>query len=95
MEFSEDVVVLKVGTFREADCWVRFFSPTYGILTGFAFGGRRSRRRFGGCLDPLSLVRFRVSQNKRCEYYCLEEGVLLNRFSGLKKDLKKLKYAKN
>ncbi len=90
MEFSEDVVVLRVGTFREVDCWVRFFSPGHGILTGFAFGGRRSRRRFCGCLDPLSLVRFRVSRDRRREYYCLEEGTLVNRYSGLKSDLKKL-----
>ncbi len=90
MEFSEQVIVLRVGTFREADCWVRFFSPLHGLLTGFAFGGRRSRRRFCGCLDPLSLVHFRVSRDRRREYHCLEEGVLINSFSGMKKDLKKL-----
>ncbi len=95
MEFSEDVVVLRVGTFREADCWVRFFSPGHGLLTGFAFGGRRSRKRFCGCLDPLSQVRFRVSRDRRREYYCLEEGTLLNRFSGLKGDLKKLGMVSN
>lgn len=90
MEFSEDVVVLRVGTFREADCWVRFFSSGHGLLTGFAFGGRRSRRRFCGCLGPLSLVRFRVSRDRRKEYYCLEEGTLLNHFAGLKGNLNKL-----
>lgn len=89
MEFTEKVLVLRVGTFREADCWVRFFSPTQGLLTGFAFGGHRSRRRFCGCFDQLSLVHFRISRGRR-EYYCLEEGTLINSFSGLKKDLKKL-----
>lgn len=89
MEFSEQVLVLRVGTFREADCWVRFFSPTYGLLTGFAFGGRRSRKRFCGCLDHISLVHFRVSRDRR-DYYCLQEGTLINGFGVLKKDLKKL-----
>ncbi|MFH1968727.1 MAG: recombination protein O N-terminal domain-containing protein, partial [Verrucomicrobiota bacterium] len=70
MEFSEKVLVLRVGTFREADCWVRFFSPTHGLLTAFAFGGRRSRKRFCGCLDQLSQVHFRVSQGRQ-EYLCL------------------------
>jgi len=89
MEFSEQVLVLRVGTFREADCWVRFFSPTYGLLTGFAFGGRRSRKRFCGCLDHISLVHFRVSRDRR-DYCCLQEGTLINGFGVLKKDLKKL-----
>lgn len=89
MEFSEQVLVLRVGTFREADCWVRFFSPTHGLLTGFAFGGHRSRRRFCGCLDQLSVVHFRVSRGRQ-EYYCLEEGTLINGFPTLKRDLKKL-----
>ena len=77
MEFSEQVLVLRVGTFREADCWVRFFSPTHGLLTGFAFGGRRSRKRFCGCLDHLSLVHFRVSQGRQ-DYFCLQEGVAVS-----------------
>lgn len=94
MEFSEQVLVLRVGTFREADCWVRFFSPTHGLLTGFAFGGHRSRRRFCGCLDQLSLVHFRVSRGRR-EYFCLEEGTLINGFPLLKKDLGKLGMVSN
>jgi len=95
MEFSEKVLVLRVGTFREADCWVRFFSPTRGLMTGFAFGGRRSRRRFSGCLDPLSQVLFRVSQDKKKEYHCLEEGTLVNAFADLKRNLKNLGVVSN
>ena len=94
MEFTEQVLVLRVGTFREADCWVRFFSPTHGLLTGFAFGGHRSRRRFCGCLDHLSVVHFRVSRGRQ-EYYCLEEGTLINGFPTLKRDLKKLGMVSN
>ncbi|MBE1424948.1 DNA repair protein RecO (recombination protein O) [Desulfomicrobium macestii] len=94
MEFSEKVLVLRVGTFREADCWVRFFSPTHGLLTAFAFGGRRSRKRFCGCLDQLSLVHFRVSQGRQ-EYLCLQEGTLINGFGELKRDLKKLGMVSN
>lgn len=90
MEFSEKVVVLRIGTFREADCWVRFFSPSHGLMTGFAFGGRRSRRRFAGCLDPLSQVHFRVTRNPRTEYHCLQEGTLINGFPILKRNLNKL-----
>lgn len=89
-EFSGDVVVLRVGTFREADCWVRFFSPQHGLLTGFAFGGRKSRRRFCGCLDPFSVVHFRVGLDRMRRYHCLEEGTLLRGFPGLKRNIKNL-----
>ncbi len=90
MEFTEKVVILRVGTFRENDCWVRFRSPSRGIVTGFAFGGRRSRRRFCGCLDHLNQVLFRVSSGKRNQYLSLEEGTLLQGFTVLKKDPQKV-----
>jgi DNA repair protein RecO (recombination protein O) len=95
MEFSEKVIVLKIGVFREADCWVRFMSPSRGVMTGFAFGGKRSRRRFAGCLDPLSQVLFHARTGRKGDYLCLEEGTLCNRFAGLKKDLKKLGMVSN
>jgi DNA repair protein RecO (recombination protein O) len=90
MEFTEKVVILRVGTFRENDCWVRFLSPSRGIVTGFAFGGRKSRRRFCGCLDHLNQVLFRVSAGKRNQYLSLEEGTLLQGFVNLKKDFQKV-----
>lgn len=95
MEFTEKVVIFRVGTFRENDCWVRFLSPTRGIVTGFAFGGRKSKRRFCGCLDHLNQVLFRVSSGKRNQYLSLEEGTLLQGFAGLKRDPRKVGMAGN
>ncbi len=83
-EFTEPVVVLHVGLFREADCWVRLLSPSKGVVTGFAFGGMRSRRRFCGCLDAVSKVQFRFQRSKRGEYLTLCEGALLDRFTGVR-----------
>jgi len=95
MEFTEQVIILRVGTFRENDCWVRFFSPSRGVLTAFAFGGRRSRRRFCGCLDNFNQVLFRVRSGKRSQYFSLEEGSLLQGFASLKKDPQKVGMAGN
>ncbi len=95
MEFTEKVVILRVGTFREHDCWVRFLSPSRGIVTGFAFGGRKSKRRFCGCLDGLNEVLVRVSSGKRNQYLSLEEGTLLQGFTALKQDPQKLGMAGN
>ncbi|MCA1743041.1 MAG: recombination protein O N-terminal domain-containing protein, partial [Desulfovibrionales bacterium] len=68
MHFSEKVLITRTGRFKEYDLWVRFLSPSMGIMTGFAFGGCKSRRRFSGCLDTLNLVLFKASTGSRGQY---------------------------
>ena len=95
MEFSEQVLVLQVGKFREADLWVRFLSPTRGLLSAFAFGGSRSRRRFVGCLDVFNEINVRVSGSGRTSYLALQEGVLLKGVHRLRKDWQRFGLAVN
>lgn len=95
MEFSEHGLILKTGRFRECDQWVRLLTPTRGILTAFAFGGSRSRRRFSGCLDSLNHVLFKARTSRNGAYLQMEEGTLLNRFPRLKADLPRLGMAAN
>ena len=45
MQWTDEAVVLRIGKFRETDLWVRFLSREKGLVTAFAFGGSRSRRR--------------------------------------------------
>ncbi|NCC24466.1 MAG: DNA repair protein RecO [Deltaproteobacteria bacterium] len=94
MEFSERVIVLKTGRFREQDMWVRLLSPTQGVVTAFAFGGCRSRRRFCGCLNSLGHVLFRMRRG-RMGHLNLEEGVLLDGFPGIKADASRMGMAGN
>jgi len=94
-EFTEEVIVLRIGQFREIDCWVRFFSPSRGIVSAFAFGGYRSRRRFPGCLDILNQVMFKVVSNPTGKYFYLQEGSLLQRFSGISRNMSRLGIAVN
>ena len=94
-EFTEEALVLKLGQFKEADCWVRFFSPSHGVLTGFAFGGLKSRKRFSGCLDPLNRVLFTVTSDRFGRYLTLSEGSLINRFPGLHLNLSRWGMAVN
>lgn len=86
MNSTEKALVLKVGRFREADVWVRLLTPTRGVFNAFAFGGSRSRRRFVGCLDPLSHVLFTIGESRRGDYTVLEEGSLLTHFSDIRQD---------
>lgn len=85
-EFSEKVIILKIGQFKEADCWVRFFSPSKGQLTAFAFGGLKSKRRFCGCLEVLNYILVHVTSAKKKSYLCLKESILLERFSALQQN---------
>ncbi len=92
---SEHALVLRVGTFREIDCWVRFFSPLRGVETAFAFGGRRSRRRFSGCLDTLNHLRVDVHTPRSGRYLALSQGILIHRFAGLHRNLSRMGMAVN
>jgi len=90
MEFTEKALVLRVGRFRENDVWAKIFCASRGVITAFAFGGSRSRRRFSGCLDPLVLADFRVGSSRRGAYHVLQEGALLHAFPGLRSNPRKL-----
>lgn len=90
MEFTEKALVLRVGRFRENDVWLKLFCAGRGVLTAFAFGGSRSRRRFSGCLDPLVLADFHVGTSRRGQYNVLQEGTLLSAFPALRADPRKL-----
>ena len=92
---GEHVLVLRVGTFREIDCWVRFFSPLRGMETAFAFGGRRSRRRFPGCLDNFNHLRVDLQAPRSGRYLALSEGTLVHRFARLQDDMRTLGMAVN
>lgn len=95
MEFSDRVLVLRVGRFRETDLWVRFLSPRRGILSAFAFGGSRSRRRFTGCLDIFNEVLFSIKTTRNGLYNALQEGMLLRAPVRLRTDWQRLGMAAN
>jgi DNA repair protein RecO (recombination protein O) len=95
MEFSEQALILQVGRFREADLRIRFLSPSRGILSAFAFGGSRSRRRFPGCLDVFNEVLVKVRTFRQGAYLTLQEGVLLRGSRRLRDDWTRFGIAAN
>ena len=54
---SSDAVILRTWPLREADLIVSFFTRDYGRLKGVAKFALKSRRRFGGALEPMTLAR--------------------------------------
>jgi DNA repair protein RecO (recombination protein O) len=95
MEFSEQALILQVGRFKEADLWIRFLSPSRGILSAFAFGGSRSRRRFTGCLDVFNEVLVKARVSRQGAYLALQEGVLLRGSRRLRDDWTRFGIAAN
>ncbi|MDD6181496.1 MAG: DNA repair protein RecO [Desulfovibrionaceae bacterium] len=77
MEWADTALVLRVGDFRESDAWVRLLSRKHGVHSAFAFGGRRSRRRFCGCLDAFNLLSCRCRSSRDGRFLTMQEAVLL------------------
>ncbi len=54
---QSEAIVLRTYPLREADLLVTLFTRTEGKVKGMARSAKRSKRRFGGALEPLTLVR--------------------------------------
>lgn len=95
MEFIDNGIVLRIGKFRETDLWVRLLTHNHGIITAFAFGGSRSRRRFSGCLDSYNYITARVASSKNGQFLNLQETTLLTQYKTLRTDFKRQGMAAN
>ena len=94
-EWADHALVLRMGHFRESDLWLRTLCRKHGLLTLFAFGGSRSRRRFCGCLDVLNSLHCRVKASPRGGFLNLEEAVLLGGPQALRHDWRRMGLAAN
>lgn len=65
--YTADALVLKTYTLGEADRIVVFFTRDRGKKRGVAPNARRSRRRFGAALEPLTEVRVAYFEKERRE----------------------------
>lgn len=86
MEWSDSALVLGVGRFREADLWVRLLTRRHGMVTAFAFGGSRSRKRFCGCLDLFNELQISTKTTRNGMYLSLQEGILVRGPQRLRSD---------
>src|ERR1700733_12605291 len=54
---ESEAIVLRSYPLREADLLVTLFTRTEGKVRGVARSAKKSKRRFGGALEPLTYVR--------------------------------------
>lgn len=70
---SSDAIVLRTWPVRESDLIVSFFTRDYGRLKGIAKAALKSRKRFGGALEPMTVARAWFVERPRQELVRLDQ----------------------
>jgi DNA repair protein RecO (recombination protein O) len=94
-EWVDNAIVLRTGVFREADMWLRILCRERGLVTVFAFGATRSRRRFCGCLDRLNTLLCHVRASGRGAFLNLTEATLVEGCQELRRNWRRMAVAAN
>jgi len=75
--FTSEAVVLRTWPVHEADLIVSFFTRDYGRMRGVAKAALKSRKRFGGALEPMTLARAWFIERPRQELVRLDQLEIL------------------
>ena len=70
---TSEAVVLRTWPVHEADLVVSFFTRDYGKMTGVAKSALKSRRRFGGALEPMTVARAWFAERPKQELVRLDQ----------------------
>ena len=73
-----EAIVLRVWPFQEADLLVSLFTREQGGVKGVARHALRSRRRFGGALEPMTHVRATYAERPKQELVRLDAFEILS-----------------
>jgi DNA repair protein RecO (recombination protein O) len=68
-----EAVVLRTWPVHEADLIVSFFTRDYGKIRGVAKSALKSRKRFGGALEPMTVARAWFAERPRQELARLDQ----------------------
>jgi DNA repair protein RecO (recombination protein O) len=74
---TSEAVVLRTWPVHEADLIVSFFTRDYGRMKGVAKAALKSRKRFGGALEPMTLARAWFAERPRQELVRLDQLEIL------------------
>src|SRR5436305_1906347 len=74
---ESEAIVLRTYSLREADLLVTLFTRLEGKVHGVARSAKKSRRRFGGALEPLTYVRAFYDVRERHELSSLDACYVL------------------
>lgn len=83
-------IVLRTVDYGESDRVVTLFTAERGKLAAFARGARASRRRFGGALEPFTLLEVEAKERRGAELLSLESAQVQRGFGTLRGDLARI-----
>jgi len=83
-------IIFKKQDRGEADELVVFFSRELGWLSGVAKNAKKSRVRFGGHLEPFSLVDLSLRKRRKDDLVWIDESQVLRGFLGIRKHIAKV-----
>ena len=72
MSRQSEALILRTYPFHEADLLVTFFTRAEGKLRGVAKAAKKSKRRFGGALEPLTYVTAQWAEKEKQELVRLD-----------------------
>jgi DNA repair protein RecO (recombination protein O) len=75
---ESEAIVLRAYPFRESDLLVTLFTRMEGKVRGVARAAKKSRRRFGGALEPLTYVKVTYEDRERQELARLDACEVLD-----------------
>jgi len=78
IERQSEAIVLRVWPFQEADLLVSLFTREQGRIKGVARHAMRSRRRFGGALEPMTYVKASYAERPKQELMRLDAFEILS-----------------
>jgi DNA repair protein RecO (recombination protein O) len=85
---SDEAFILRSLKFSESDRIVTFYSKSSGKIKGVAKGASKSRKRFGGTLEPLTEVRVTYFEKEGRELARIDHCDLIASHVAIQKQLK-------
>lgn len=92
MRHASKAIVLSVEKFGEADCYVRFLTQKWGVISTLAKSARKSKKRYVGGLDLFCHDEIFLRGDPKDRPYLLELDVI-NSFPGIREQLDKVMMA--
>ena len=83
-------IVLRTVDYGESDRVVTLLTVERGKLAAFARGARASRRRFGGALEPFTLLSVEAKERRGADLLSLESVQVERGFGALRGDLARI-----
>jgi DNA repair protein RecO (recombination protein O) len=86
MIIETDAIVLQTRKYSDSSKIVELFSKEFGKISVIAKGAYSIKSKFGGCLEPLSIIHISFYKKSGVELYLLKTSELLTSLNQIRKN---------